>query len=134
MGHGKSKEFMEKNKLPEALKVIDLSHDFRLKREGNSFVYGLPELNREEIKKSKYIANPGCFATGIQLALLPLAADGLLNDEVHIQVYNSLSKHIHSITSKKSEIDINLSDEPQGIYFIEALYNGETKTYKILKQ
>jgi len=85
MGHGKSKEFMEKNKLPEALKVIDLSHDFRLKREGNSFVYGLPELNREEIKKSKYIANPGCFATGIQLALLPLAADRLLNDEVHIQ-------------------------------------------------
>jgi N-acetyl-gamma-glutamyl-phosphate reductase len=85
MGHGKSKEFMEKNKLPEALKVIDLSHDFRLKREGNSFVYGLPELNREEIKKSKYIANPGCFATGIQLALLPLAADSLLNDEVHIQ-------------------------------------------------
>ncbi len=85
MGHGKSKEFMEANKLPESLKVIDLSHDFRLKREGNSFLYGLPELNREEIKKTKYIANPGCFATGIQLALLPLAATGLLNDEVHIQ-------------------------------------------------
>ena len=85
MGHGKSKEFMEANKLPESLKVIDLSHDFRLKREGNSFLYGLPELNREEIKKSKYIANPGCFATGIQLSLLPLAAAGLLTDEVHIQ-------------------------------------------------
>ena len=85
MGHGKSKEFMESNKLPDPLKVIDLSHDFRLKKEGNSFVYGLPELNREEIKSAKYIANPGCFATGIQLALLPLAASGLLKDEVHIQ-------------------------------------------------
>jgi N-acetyl-gamma-glutamyl-phosphate reductase len=85
MGHGKSKEFMETHKLPDSLKVIDLSHDFRLKREGNSFVYGLPELNREEIKSAKYIANPGCFATGIQLALLPLAANGLLKDEVHVQ-------------------------------------------------
>jgi N-acetyl-gamma-glutamyl-phosphate reductase len=65
MGHGKSKEFMENNELPSNLKVIDLSHDFRLKREGNNFVYGLPELNREAIKKASNIANPGCFATGI---------------------------------------------------------------------
>ncbi len=85
MGHGKSKEFMEGNILPKSLKVIDLSHDFRLKREGNDFVYGLPELNREDIKTAEKIANPGCFATGIQLALLPLAANNLLNDEVHIQ-------------------------------------------------
>lgn len=85
MGHGKSVEFMKNNNLPESLKVIDLSHDFRLKREGNEFVYGLPELNREAIKSAKYIANPGCFATGIQLALLPLAAAGLLTDEVHVQ-------------------------------------------------
>jgi len=85
MGHGKSVEFMQNNKLPESLKVIDLSHDFRLNREGNEFVYGLPELNRKEIKTAKYIANPGCFATGIQLALLPLAAAGLLTDEVHVQ-------------------------------------------------
>jgi N-acetyl-gamma-glutamyl-phosphate reductase len=85
MGHGKSVEFMQNYNLPEKLKVIDLSHDFRLKRTGNNFVYGLPELNREEIKSAKYIANPGCFATGIQLALLPLAAAGLLTDEVHVQ-------------------------------------------------
>ena len=84
MGHGKSKQFMQENTLPASLKVIDLSHDFRLKREGNDFIYGLPEINREEIAKAKYIANPGCFATGIQLALLPLAAAGLLND-VHVQ-------------------------------------------------
>ncbi len=85
MGHGKSLTFMEQHRLPAKLKVIDLSHDFRLKRDGNKFVYGLPELNREAIKKADYIANPGCFATGIQLAILPLAANGLLNNEVHVQ-------------------------------------------------
>jgi len=85
MGHGKSKEFMEKNDLPENLKIVDLSHDFRLKRDGNEFVYGLPELNRDAIKMADKIANPGCFATGIQLAFLPLAANGLLKDEVHVQ-------------------------------------------------
>lgn len=85
MGHGKSKEFVEKNELLSNLKVIDLSHDFRLKRKGNDFVYGLPELNRETIRKASKIANPGCFATGIQLALLPLAAANLLVDEVHVQ-------------------------------------------------
>ena len=85
MGHGKSKEFMEENTLPESLKVIDLSHDFRLKRAGNDFVYGLPEINRDKIKSAKYIANPGCFATGIQLAILPLAASSLLTDEIHVQ-------------------------------------------------
>ena len=84
MGHGKSREFMEKNNLPPQLKIIDLSHDFRLKKEGNEFIYGLPELNREEIKRVSRIANPGCFATGIQLALLPLAAKNLLTDEVHV--------------------------------------------------
>jgi len=85
MGHGKSIEFVEQNNFPKYLKIIDLSHDFRLKREGNDFVYGLPELNREGIESSERIANPGCFATGIQLALLPLAANGLLKDEIHVQ-------------------------------------------------
>lgn len=85
MGHGKSIEFIEQNTFPKYLKIIDLSHDFRLKRAGNDFVYGLPELNREEIESAERIANPGCFATGIQFALLPLAASGLLTDEVHVQ-------------------------------------------------
>jgi len=84
MGHGKSKEFLQKNRIPENVKIIDLSHDFRLKREGNEFIYGLPELNRELIKRSNKIANPGCFATGIQLAVLPLAAAGLITDELHV--------------------------------------------------
>ena len=84
MGHGKSKEFLLKNVVPANVKIIDLSHDFRLKREGNDFVYGLPELDRETIKKSDKIANPGCFATAIQLAVLPLAAAGLIKDELHV--------------------------------------------------
>ena len=84
MGHGKSKEFIAANDIPEKVKLIDLSHDFRLKTEGNDFIYGLPELNRDTICRAGKIANPGCFATGIQLALLPLAAAGLLKNEVHV--------------------------------------------------
>ncbi len=83
MGHGKSVEFLTKNTIPENIKIIDLSHDYRLKREGNDFIYGLPELNKEAIKKATKIANPGCFATAIQLALIPLASKGKLN-EVHV--------------------------------------------------
>jgi len=83
-GHGKSIDYLNSTVIPQRVKIIDLSHDFRLKREGNDFVYGLPELNREEIRVATKIANPGCFATAIQLALLPLASTGLLIDEVHI--------------------------------------------------
>ncbi|WP_159518116.1 N-acetyl-gamma-glutamyl-phosphate reductase [Sunxiuqinia indica] len=84
MGHGKSKEFIENNSIPASIRIIDLSHDYRLKAEGNDFIYGLPEINREAIRSSKRIANPGCFATGIQLAVLPLASAGLLQNEVHV--------------------------------------------------
>src|SRR5690554_2676015 len=84
MGHGKSVEFMENHSLPSHLKVVDLSHDFRLKRDGNNFLYGLPELNRDAIKNAERIASPGCFATGIQLDLLPLAAGNLFFDAVHV--------------------------------------------------
>jgi N-acetyl-gamma-glutamyl-phosphate reductase len=84
MGHGRSKEFMDSRPLPDKLKVIDLSHDFRIKRAGNNFVYGLPELNRDEIRRADKIANPGCFATGIQLAVLPLAAAKMITDDIHV--------------------------------------------------
>lgn len=84
MGHGKSKEFVNSNDIPASVKIIDLSHDYRLKAEGNDFVYGLPELNRDLIREAVHIANPGCFATGIQLTVLPLAAAGLLTDELHV--------------------------------------------------
>ncbi|MEM6633062.1 MAG: N-acetyl-gamma-glutamyl-phosphate reductase [Bacteroidota bacterium] len=83
-GHGKAKEFMDSHTIPSHLSIIDLSRDYRLKEEGNSFVYGLPELNREAIQKSTRVANPGCFATCIQLGLLPLASEGALPEEVHI--------------------------------------------------
>jgi N-acetyl-gamma-glutamyl-phosphate reductase len=84
LGHGQSKRFVQDNSIPVSVKVIDLSHDFRLGENaaGREFVYGLPELNREKIKGASSIANPGCFATAIQLGLLPLASKGLLG-EVH---------------------------------------------------
>ncbi len=82
--HGDSKKFLEENPVPEKVKIIDLSTDYRMKTPEHSFVYGLPELNKEAIQKAGRIANPGCFATAIQLALLPLAAAHLLKDEVHV--------------------------------------------------
>ena len=80
--HGQSKVWMEENDIPAGLKIIDLAQDFR--DETCGFVYGLPELNRERIRRAGRVANPGCFATAIQLALLPLAAAGMLQDEVHV--------------------------------------------------
>jgi N-acetyl-gamma-glutamyl-phosphate reductase len=84
LGHGESKKFLTENKIADKVKVIDLANDFRLsessKLDSRNFIYGLPELNREQIKKAKNVANPGCFATTIQLGLLPLAKAGLLKD------------------------------------------------------
>jgi N-acetyl-gamma-glutamyl-phosphate reductase len=88
VGHGDARKFLEANNIPDNIKIIDLSQDFRLSPNaaiGNKgFVYGLPELNREAIKSAGNIANPGCFATCLQLGLLPLASKGLLNNEVHV--------------------------------------------------
>lgn len=81
-GHGKSKSVVESGVIPDTTKIIDLSSDYRIKGK-HEFVYGLPELNRTEIKKADFIANPGCFATCIQLSLLPLAKAGLLKGSVH---------------------------------------------------
>ncbi|CAA9202505.1 N-acetyl-gamma-glutamyl-phosphate reductase [Flavobacterium bizetiae] len=88
LGHGKSISFLQENKFAGHTKIIDLGNDFRLTKDANfdgkEFVYGLPELNKATIKKANFIANPGCFATAIQLALLPLAKNNLLKDDVHI--------------------------------------------------
>ena len=85
VGHGDAKKFLTANPVAKGIKIIDLSQDFRLKANaGEDWVYGLPELNRDKIKKANFVANPGCFATCIQLALLPLAAKGLLKSELHI--------------------------------------------------
>jgi N-acetyl-gamma-glutamyl-phosphate reductase len=84
VGHGDSKKFLEENEVPKHIKIISLSQDFRLKENANfrdrEFVYGLPEIKREEIRNARNIANPGCFATAIELGLLPLANLDLLED------------------------------------------------------
>src|SRR5690606_35262382 len=88
VGHGDARKFLEANPVADRVKIIDLSQDYRLRANTaygeKQFIYGLPELNKEAIKKAQYIANPGCFATNIQLALLPLASKGLLPDQIHI--------------------------------------------------
>lgn len=106
LGHGNSKKFLEQHSFSKNTKIIDLSNDFRLQADstflGKKFVYGLPELQKETIKNANYIANPGCFATAIQLALLPLAANNLFKDDIHINATTgatgagtSLSKTTH---------------------------------------
>ncbi|MDV6167505.1 N-acetyl-gamma-glutamyl-phosphate reductase [Flavobacterium sp. DG1-102-2] len=88
LGHGQSKAFLTAHNFSANARIIDLGNDFRLDKDANfdekQFVYGLPELNRKAITEAKYIANPGCFATAIQLALLPLAQKRLLQNDVHI--------------------------------------------------
>lgn len=94
LGHGNSVKFLSANAFSATTKIIDLGNDFRLEKDkvftstgsvqAKTFVYGLPELQRDTIKNADYIANPGCFATAIQLALLPLAEKGLLTNDVHI--------------------------------------------------
>jgi N-acetyl-gamma-glutamyl-phosphate reductase len=152
VGHGDAKIFLEKNKISDAVKIIDLSQDFRLISGsifGNrNFVYGLPELNKELIRTAHNIANPGCFATAIQLALLPLAKAGILSD-VHItgitgstgagqslsttshfswranniQAYKSLNhQHIQEITASINQLQkdspLSASGEGPGIHFV----------------
>ena len=80
--HGDSCKFLEANPVPESVKIIDLAQDFR--DESNGFVYGLPEVNRERIKGASKVANPGCFATALQLALLPAVAAGAVKGDVHV--------------------------------------------------
>ncbi|MGB5436001.1 MAG: N-acetyl-gamma-glutamyl-phosphate reductase [Maribacter sp.] len=88
LGHGNSTKFLHENHFSSATRIIDLSNDFRLNKDavfdGKEFVYGLPELQRNKITSARYIANPGCFATAIELALLPLAKAHLLHSQVHV--------------------------------------------------
>lgn len=88
VGHGDARKFLEATAIPDSVRIIDLSQDFRLQAAssigGRQFVYGLPELNREKIRAARNIANPGCFATCLQLGMLPLAAAGLLTGDVQV--------------------------------------------------
>ena len=106
LGHGNSTAFLSKNDFSKQTKMIDLSNDFRLLAnknfENKAFVYGLPETHKETIQKANYIANPGCFATALQLAIVPLAANNLLTNDIHINAVTgatgagtSLSKTTH---------------------------------------
>lgn len=82
--HGDTRKFLDSHALPDELKVIDLSMDYRIKSNEHDFIYGLPELNRRNTCKSRYVANPGCFATCIELGLLPLAKEHLLKGDVSV--------------------------------------------------
>jgi N-acetyl-gamma-glutamyl-phosphate reductase len=85
MGHDESGKFLAENEVPQDVCIIDLSQDFRLQSPADrKFIYGLPEINREEIKESNSVANPGCFATAIQLAILPLAVKSKLYGDIQV--------------------------------------------------
>ena len=113
LGHGISREFLTNNPLDECCKVIDLGNDFRLDEqfENRNFTYGLTDLNREKIEKSDNVANPGCFATAIQLALLPLIDSKLVTDEIHIHAITGSTGAGKSLTgtSHFSYRDNNIS-------------------------
>ena len=149
LGHGESAKFLTENSIPDSIKVIDLANDFRLSKKssiGNrQFVYGLPELQKEKIKSSNNIANPGCFATAIQLGLLPLAKAGLLPAEIYttgitgstgagqglaatshfswrannIQAYKTLThQHLAEITESLNSLQNNFGSKDEGINFV----------------
>ena len=142
LGHGNSTTFLEENKFSDKTKIIDLSNDFRLLADknfkGKEFVYGLPELHKEAIKKATYIANPGCFATALQLAILPLAANGLLKNDVHINAVTgatgagtSLSKTTHftwrdnNFSHYKAFTHQHLGEVNQTIYQLQSSFYSE---------
>ena len=95
-GHGKSEQFLKEHTIPESVKIIDLAQDFRIK--GNhDYIYGLPEINRAEIQQAQHVANPGCFATAIQLGLLPAAKMGLLKYDVSVNAITGTGIHAESL-------------------------------------
>ena len=83
-GHGKSEAFLKEHSIPEGVKIIDLAQDFRLAAPGNDYVYGLPEINKDAEARACHVANPGCFATCIQLALLPAAKMGIVKGDIAV--------------------------------------------------
>lgn len=139
LGHGESKKFLEANNVAAHVKVIDLSQDFRLGEtvKERVFVYGLPEMQREQIKTAQNIANPGCFATGIQLGLLPLAKAGLLG-EVHttgitgstgagqsLQATSHFTWRANNISTYKVLTHQHLKEIRRSLQLLQPGYNGE---------
>jgi N-acetyl-gamma-glutamyl-phosphate reductase len=140
-GHNESRKFLQENNIGEGTKIIDLGQDFRVDNTdatGRKFVYGLSEWNREEIAAASFIANPGCFATAIQLALLPLAAKQLLKDEIHVSATTgstgagqSFSETSHfswrnnNISSYKAFMHQHLGEIMQSILLHQADFSTE---------
>ena len=83
-GHGKSQQFLSEHKIPASVKIIDLAQDFRIAAENHDFIYGLPETHRSQIRSANHLANPGCFATCIQLAMLPALNTGIISGDIHV--------------------------------------------------
>lgn len=136
--HGDTKKFLDANDIPNHLKMIDLSTDYRHKAVGNKFIYGLPELNKEEIKQSSYVANPGCFATAIQLGLLPLAKANKLTSEIHVNaitgstgagVKPSATSHFswreNNISVYKAFEHQHLTEIKQSLNQLQVNFNGD---------
>lgn len=136
--HGDTKKFLDANDIPDHLKIIDLSTDYRHKAVGNKFIYGLPELNKEEIKQSSYVANPGCFATAIQLGLLPLAKANKLTSEIHVNaitgstgagVKPSATSHFswreNNISVYKAFEHQHLTEIKQSLNQLQVNFNGD---------
>ena len=139
LGHGESKKFLEATEVAAHVKVIDLSQDFRLGEtvNGRTFVYGLPEMQRDLIKSAQNIANPGCFATGIQLGLLPLAKAGLLK-EVHttgitgstgagqsLQATSHFTWRANNISTYKVLNHQHLKEIRRSLQLLQPGFNGE---------
>ena len=144
IGHGKSKKFLEQNNFNQELVIIDLSSDFRLlnnnKYKSRNFIYGLPELKRKEIQKSKSISNPGCFATAIQLSLIPLLKNNLIKDDVHINAItgstgagllytntNNFNWRNNNISVYKPFVHQHLNE----VYQTFNIFNNKSKVYFI---
>ncbi|MDP5081671.1 MAG: N-acetyl-gamma-glutamyl-phosphate reductase [Winogradskyella sp.] len=142
LGHGNSKAFLEEYRFSKETKIIDLSNDFRLEGDKvlheKDFVYGLPELQKDAIKNANYLANPGCFATAIQLALLPLANSNLLKDDIHINAVTgatgagtSLSKTTHfswrdnNFSHYKAFTHQHLGEINQTVHQLQNNFNSE---------
>ncbi len=137
LGHGNSRKFLTENEFSKKTKIIDLSTDYRMTADDHSFIYGLPELNKKAIMSADRIANPGCFATAISLAILPLAARGVLEDEVHINAVTgatgagtSLSETTHftwrdnNYSAYKAFEHQHLGEIGQSIKFLQPTYSS----------
>ncbi len=141
-GHGDARKWLEANEVPTVTKIVDLSQDFRLaatsKLGGRQFVYGLPEMNREKIRTAGSIANPGCFATCLQLGMLPLAANGLLASDIHISATTgstgagqkpTASTHFswraNNLSTYKEFDHQHLGEIGESILSLQPSYNGE---------